>query len=162
MQKKCSGPRSMSPLHLYATICKNMPKYARYVSMKFMCMICKNVHPTLLMGCCVYIYYIGLVSKFHYTLCLSVNTGTLEATVNNPNLTTLEYALTNTTNLFTNILPFTINYLNNTSANCGIPAITAVVVAGLYCQTTLNLMCQYQFSKHISHTSPCVYFFQIQ
>ena len=93
---------------------------------------------------------------------LSVNTGTLEATVDNPNLTTLEYALTNTTKAFTNIVLFTINYLNNTSANCGILASTAAIVAGLYCQTTLSLICQYQFSKHISHTSPCVFFFQIQ
>ena len=61
---------------------------------------------------------------------LSVNTGTLEATVDNPNLTTLEYALSNTNNSY-NIVPFKINYLNNTSANCDIPASTAAIVAGL-------------------------------
>ena len=36
--------RAMSPVHLYAFICT---KYARYVSMKVMCKICKNMHSPL-------------------------------------------------------------------------------------------------------------------
>ena len=45
MQKLCSGPGRMS-WHLYAFIC-NIHLYARYVSMKFICKIWKNMHPQL-------------------------------------------------------------------------------------------------------------------
>ena len=39
-KKKCCTSTSVSPVHLYEKICKNMQEYARYVSMKFM--ICKQ------------------------------------------------------------------------------------------------------------------------
>ena len=39
-----SDPISISPMHLYA---RDMQKYARYVSMKFVCKKCKNMHSPL-------------------------------------------------------------------------------------------------------------------
>ena len=47
MHKICKNmqwPRGMSPVHLYAFICT---KYARYVRMKVICKICKNMHSPL-------------------------------------------------------------------------------------------------------------------
>ena len=75
---------------------------------------------------------IGLVRKFDCTLRLWINTGTVAVNVGNPNMTTLQYGLTNTNNSFTNTVPFTINYLNDLSANGGIPGYTTSIVAGCY------------------------------
>jgi len=75
---------------------------------------------------------IGLVRKFDCTIRLWVNTGTVNVTVTNPNLTTLTYSTSAAANTFTNTCPFTINHLADTSANGGIPATTTNIVAGLY------------------------------
>ena len=75
---------------------------------------------------------IGLIKKFDCTLRLWINTGTVNITVANPNTTTLQYSLTTANNSFTNTCPFIINYLNDTSANGGIPATTTNIVAGCY------------------------------
>jgi hypothetical protein len=58
---------------------------------------------------------IGLVRKFDCTLRLWLNTGTVNATVINPNAANLGYSLANTDNTFTNSCPLMINYLNDTS-----------------------------------------------
>ena len=75
---------------------------------------------------------IGLVRKFDCTIRLWINTGTVGITVGNPNTTTLQYGLTTATNSFTNSVPFTVNYLNDLSANGGVPALTGAIVAGCY------------------------------
>ena len=80
---------------------------------------------------------IGLVRKFDCTLRLWLNTGTVNITVANPNkdstsATQLQYSLTSANNTFTNTCPFTVNYLNDLSANGGIPANTTNIVAGCY------------------------------
>ena len=80
---------------------------------------------------------IGLVRKFDCTLRLWLNTGTVNITVVNPNKdstsgTQLQYSLTTANNTFTNTCPFTVNYLNDLSANGGIPATTTNIVAGCY------------------------------
>jgi hypothetical protein len=80
---------------------------------------------------------IGLVRKFDCTLRLWLNTGTVNITVANPNkdstsATQLQYSLTTANNTFTNTCPFVVNYLNDLSANGGIPAATTNIVAGCY------------------------------
>jgi hypothetical protein len=75
---------------------------------------------------------IGLTRKADIFLRLYVNTGTLNATISGPNTATPGYSLTVANNSFNNTCPFTINYLNATSANGGIPATVANLTAGLY------------------------------
>ena len=75
---------------------------------------------------------IGLVSTFHCTLRLWFNTGTVAATVANPGATNLGYVLNSSKNSFTNSCPFAINYLNDTTANGGLPANVQNLVAGCY------------------------------
>ena len=80
---------------------------------------------------------IGLVRKFDCTLRLWLNTGTVNITVANPNkdstsATQLQYSITTANNTFTNTCPFVVNYLNDLSANGGIPAATTNIVAGCY------------------------------
>ena len=75
---------------------------------------------------------IGLTRKADMFLRLYVNTGTLNASISGPNTTTPGYSLTVANNSFNNTCPFTINYLNETSANGGIPANVANITAGLY------------------------------
>lgn len=75
---------------------------------------------------------IGLTRRADIYLRLYVNTGTLNVSVSNPNSTTPGYSLTVTNNSFNNTCPFTVNYLNETSANGGIPLNTANITAGLY------------------------------
>lgn len=75
---------------------------------------------------------IGLTRRADIYLRLYVNTGTLNVSVSNPNSTTPGYSLTVTNNSFNNTCAFTVNYLNETSANGGIPANTANITAGLY------------------------------
>lgn len=75
---------------------------------------------------------IGLTRKADIFMRLYVNTGTLNASISNPNTTTPGFSLTTTNNSFNNTCPFTINYLNETSVNGGIPATTANITAGLY------------------------------
>ena len=46
--KICSDPISISPMHSYAFLCtKYAKKIAKYVSMKIICNICKNMHSPL-------------------------------------------------------------------------------------------------------------------
>ena len=78
---------------------------------------------------------IGLTRKADITLRLYINTGTLNASISNPNSTTPGYSLTVANNTFNNTCPFTINYLNATNTptnNGGIPATVANITAGLY------------------------------
>ena len=75
---------------------------------------------------------IGLVRKFDSTLRLWINTGTVAINVSNPNSTNLGYVLNSSNNSFTNSVPFTINYLNDTAANGGIIANAQNIVAGCY------------------------------
>jgi len=75
---------------------------------------------------------IGLTRKADIFLRLYVNTGTLNATISGPNTATPGYSLTVANNSFNNTCPFTINYLNATSANGGIPATVVNLTAGLY------------------------------
>ena len=74
---------------------------------------------------------IGLTSRADITFRLYINTGILNVAVSTPNTTTPGYSLTTTNNGFTNTCPFTVNYLNDTAANGGIPATTANITAGL-------------------------------
>ena len=108
---------------------------------------------------------IGLMRKFDCTIRLWFNTGTINATITNPNATTLTYSIDSANNTFTNTCPFTLNHLADTSANGGIPATTTRIVAGLYIvkpPTTsfhgLNLA-----SSGASHPLPCcrMYYSQI-
>jgi hypothetical protein len=69
---------------------------------------------------------------------LYVNTGTLNATIATPNTTAPGYSLTVANNTFTNTCPFTINYLNETSGNGGIPAAAVNLTAGLYIASPPN------------------------
>ena len=41
--KICSGPEACLMYIYMPKICKNMQKFARYVSMKVICKICKNI-----------------------------------------------------------------------------------------------------------------------
>jgi hypothetical protein len=75
---------------------------------------------------------IGLTRKANMFMRIYMNTGTLNATISSPNTTTPGYSLTIANNSFNNTCPFTINYLNATSANGGIPATVANITAGLY------------------------------
>jgi hypothetical protein len=75
---------------------------------------------------------IGLLRKFDCTIRLWVNTGTVNATITNPNTTNLAMTCTSANNSFTNTCPFTINLLAETSANGGVPATTTKICAGLY------------------------------
>ena len=74
----------------------------------------------------------GLTRKADMFLRLYINTGTLNVAVSSPNSTAPGYSLTVANNTFTNTCPFTVNYLNETSANGGIPATVANITAGLY------------------------------
>jgi hypothetical protein len=75
---------------------------------------------------------IGITRKADMYLRLYVNTGTLNVTVSSPNSTTPGYSLTVANNSFNNTCPFTVNMLNELSANGGIPANTVNITAGLY------------------------------
>ncbi len=83
---------------------------------------------------------IGLVCKFNCTLRLLLNTGAVNVIVANPNVNLsnaaanaqLQYSSATTNNTFTNTCPFTINYLNDISANGFIPATTTSIVAACY------------------------------
>ena len=75
---------------------------------------------------------IGLTRKADIFLRLYINTGTLNVTVSAPGLTTLGYTLTTANNSFNGTCPFTVNYLNDTPANGGIPLTTVNITAGLY------------------------------
>ena len=75
---------------------------------------------------------IGLTCRADITFRLYINTGILNVSVSTPNTTTPGYSLTTTNNGFTNTCPFTINYLNDLSANGGLPATTANITAGLF------------------------------
>jgi hypothetical protein len=74
----------------------------------------------------------GLTRKADIFLRLYVNTGTLNVGVLTPNTTTPGYTLAVNNNSFTNTCPFTINYLNETSANGGITTGVVNITAGLY------------------------------
>ena len=75
---------------------------------------------------------IGLTKKADIVMRLYVNTGTLNVAVSSPNSTAPGYSLTVSNNSFNNTCPFTVNYLNASSANGGIPANVANITAGLY------------------------------
>lgn len=75
---------------------------------------------------------IGLTKKADIFLRLYVNTGTLNVTVSSPATATPGYSLTTANNTFNATCPFTINYLQDTGAQGGIPATTANITAGLY------------------------------
>ena len=75
---------------------------------------------------------IGLTKKADIVMRLYVNTGTLNVAVSSPNTNAPGYSLTVSNNSFNNTCPFTVNYLNATSANGGIPANVANITAGLY------------------------------
>ena len=75
---------------------------------------------------------IGLTRKADIFLRLYVNTGTLNASISNPNAVNPGYSLTVANNGFSATCPFTINYLTEASAGGGIPATTANITAGLY------------------------------
>jgi len=75
---------------------------------------------------------IGLTQKADIFLRMYVNTGTVNVAVSSPNSTTPGYSLTVANNSFNTTCPFTINYLNETSANGGIPATVQFITAGLY------------------------------
>ena len=109
---------------------------------------------------------IGLIKKFDCTLRLWINTGTLNVTVVSPNTTTPGYSLTTANNTFTNTVPITVNYLNDVSANGGIPTTTTNIVAGLFINKPpstslagINLQ-----ASGASHPMPAcrIYFSQIQ
>ena len=75
---------------------------------------------------------IGLVRKFDCTLRLWFNTGTVGITVATPNTATPGYTISPSTNTFTNTCPLMVNYLNDLSANGGIPAAATNITAGVY------------------------------
>jgi hypothetical protein len=75
---------------------------------------------------------IGLTRKADIFLRLYINTGTLNATVSAPGLTTLGYSITTANNSFTGTCPFTINHLADVPANGGIPLTVANITAGVY------------------------------
>ena len=75
---------------------------------------------------------IGLTRKADIFLRLYINTGTLNATVSDPNTTAPGYSLIVANNGFSGTCPFTINYLTETSASGDIPANTANITARLY------------------------------
>jgi len=108
---------------------------------------------------------IGITRKSDLFLRLYVNTGTLNATISTPNGTTPGYSLTVANNSFNATCPFTINYLNETSANGGIPAGVTNLTAGLYLAkppntsfNSINLA-----SSQASHLMPAcrIYYSQI-
>ena len=74
---------------------------------------------------------IGLVRKFDCILRLWINTGSMNVTIANPGLTTLQYGAINA-NTFSNTYPCILNYLNDTPANGGIPLTTTNISFGLY------------------------------
>ena len=59
---------------------------------------------------------IGLVRKFDSVLRLWINTGSMNVTIANPGLTTLQYGTINA-NTFSNTCPCILNYLNDIPAN---------------------------------------------
>ncbi len=73
---------------------------------------------------------IGLVKKADLRLRMYVNTGAVQVTISNPNLTTTIYSAFKTS--FANTCPITVNYLNNTSALGGFAATADTITAGLY------------------------------
>ena len=75
---------------------------------------------------------IGLTRKADIFLRLYINTGTVNVTVSGANSTTPGYSITSGNNSFSATCPFTVNYLNDTSANGGITTGTVNITAGLY------------------------------
>lgn len=75
---------------------------------------------------------IGLTARADISFKLTLNTGTLNVAVSSPNTATPGYSLIQTNNGFNGSVPFTINYLPDTSANGGIPATVANITAGVY------------------------------
>ena len=73
---------------------------------------------------------IGLVKKADLRLRMYVNTGAVQVTVQSPNTTTTTYKSFKTS--FANTCPITVNYLNGTAANGGIPDTATRITAGLY------------------------------
>jgi hypothetical protein len=74
---------------------------------------------------------LGLVQKLDLVIRAYFNTGSLSIAVANPDTTETKYgAISNST--FSNICPFTINHLNGTNANGGVPLTTTSIVAGLF------------------------------
>jgi hypothetical protein len=75
---------------------------------------------------------IGLTRKADIFLRLYVNTGTLTTTISGANSTTPGYSLTTANNTFSATCPYIVNYLNDTSANGGIPTTVVNFTSGLY------------------------------
>ena len=79
---------------------------------------------------------IGLVKRLDASIRIWVNTGTVNVTVGQPNVTiatgTLNYGLTTANNTFSNTCPLMINYLPGEEATGGIPTGVTGIVAGLY------------------------------
>jgi hypothetical protein len=73
---------------------------------------------------------IGLVKKADLRLRMYVNTGAVQVTVASPNLTTTTYTAFKSS--FANTCPITVNYLNQTAANGGLPDTATRITAGLY------------------------------
>ena len=74
---------------------------------------------------------LGLVQKLDLVIRAYFNTGSLSIAVANPDTTGTKYgAISNST--FSNICPFTINHLNGTNVNGGVPVGTTSIVAGLF------------------------------
>lgn len=74
---------------------------------------------------------LGLVKKLDLVLRCYFNTGSLAVPVIDPNTTTTSYGkFINST--FSNICPFTVNYLNGANANGGLPALATQISAGLF------------------------------
>ena len=79
---------------------------------------------------------LGLVKKADVIFRLYFNTGVCNVGVTgaNTNATLYSYSTADTT--FTGTCPFTVNYLNDTSANGGLPNTTANITAGLFIART--------------------------
>jgi hypothetical protein len=75
---------------------------------------------------------LGLVKKADVILRLYFNTGVCNVGVTGANTTSTLYSYSPSTSTFTGSCPFTVNYLNDTSANGGLPLNTANITAGLF------------------------------
>jgi hypothetical protein len=73
---------------------------------------------------------IGLVKKADLRLRMYVNTGAVQVTVASPNLTTTTYKSFKSS--FANTCPITVNYLNQSAVNGGLPDTATRITAGLY------------------------------
>ena len=69
--------------------------------------------------------------KFDCSIHLWFNTGTINASVANPNATTSTYSIDSAKNTFSNTCPFTLYDIAGTSANGGIPTTTTRIIDGL-------------------------------